>query len=183
MSPVSTVRRANAWIRDRAAVLAKFGVVGVVGIVVNLGVFNALRLGPLGIENAVGGSDDRVVTAKVIATVVSITFAWVAHRGWTFKNRRRHRPVKELILFGSVNALALVIEAGTVAVTHHGLGWTSLLADNVASLAGIALGTIARYVGFTTLVFSREPGPPRGRAKPSTNVTDDEFRHDEAAKR
>lgn len=157
MSPVITVRRAQAWVRERAAVLAKFGVVGVVGIVVNLGVFNALRLGPLGIDQSIGGNDDRVVTAKVIATVVSIAFAWVAHRGWTFKNRSKHRPVKELLLFGAVNAFALVLEAGTVAATHHGLGWTSLLADNVASLAGIALGTIARYVGFTTLVFSRHP--------------------------
>jgi putative flippase GtrA len=128
--------------------------VGVIGIVVNLGVFNALRLGPLGPDQTVGGNDDRVVTAKVIATVASIAFAWVAHRGWTFKGRRRHQPAKELLLFGAVNAVALVIEAGTVAFTHHGLGLTSLFADNVFSLVGIGLGTIARYAGFTAFVFS-----------------------------
>ncbi len=85
--------------------------VGVLGIVVNLGVFNALRLGPLGPNDTVGGDDDRVVTAKVIATVVSILFAWVAHRGWTFKGLQRHRPVKELALFGAVNGVAIVVEA------------------------------------------------------------------------
>ncbi len=42
-----------------------------------------------------------------------------------------------------------------VALTHHGFGWTSLLADNVSSLVGIGLGTIMRYFGFTALVFSR----------------------------
>lgn len=159
MSPVTSVRRATAWVRDRAAVLAKFGVVGVLGVVVNLGVFNALRAGPLGVDDAVGGNDDRVVTAKVIATVASVVFAWVAHRGWTFRDRRRHAPAKELVLFGAVNAVALVLEAGAVALTHHGLGWTSWLADNASSLVGIGLGTIARYIGFTTLVFSRDAGP------------------------
>jgi len=159
MSPVNPVRRVGAWIRARAALLARFGVVGALGVVVNLGVFNALRAGPLGPDVAVGGSDDRVVTAKVIATIASIAFAWAAHRGWTFRGRRRHRPGKELLLFGAVNAAALVLEAGAVALTHHGLGWTSWMADNVSSLAGIGLGTIARYVGFTTWVFAPASSP------------------------
>ena len=158
MSQVTPVRRVTAWVRDRATVLTKFGVVGALGVMVNLGIFNALRAGPLAIDVTVGGNDDRVVTAKVIATVASIIFAWVAHRGWTFKDRRRHRPSMELLLFGAVNAFALVLEAGTVALTHHGLGWTSRLADNASSLAGIGLGTIARYIGFTAFVFS--PAPP-----------------------
>lgn len=148
--------RLAAWVRQRGSVLARFGVVGVAGIVVNLGVFNALRVGPLGPDVSVGGNDDRVVTAKVIATVVSIVFAWIAHRGWTFKGRQRHRPLKELSMFGAVNAVAIVVEAGLVALTHHGFGWTSLLADNASSLAGIGLGTIVRYVGFTTLVFTSD---------------------------
>jgi putative flippase GtrA len=157
MSPVTPVRRVSSWVRDHAAILAKFGVVGALGVVVNLGVFNVLRLGPLGPDDSVGGNDDRVVTAKVIAAVVSIAFAWVAHRGWTFKGRQRHRPAKELVIFGAVNAVALVLEAGTVAFAHHGMGLTSLLADNVSSLVGIGLGTIARYIGFTMFVFDSAP--------------------------
>lgn len=157
-----SVQTVVAWVRQRAGVLTRFGVVGIAGIVVNLGVFNALRLGPLGPDASVGGNDDRVVTAKVIATIVSIGFAWVAHRGWTFKGRQRHRPLKELALFGSVNAVAIVVEAGLVALTHHGFGWTSLLADNVSSLVGIGLGTVVRYLGFTALVFNS--GDPRDGA-------------------
>lgn len=154
----TALARPIKWVRERASILARFGVVGVAGIVVNLGVFNALRLGPLGPDVSVGGNDDRVVTAKVLATVVSILFAWVAHRGWTFKGQRRHRPAKELALFGAVNAVAIVVEAGLVALTHHGFGWTSLLADNASSLVGIGLGTIVRYFGFTAFVF---PGGDR----------------------
>jgi len=154
LSVQTALTRLVKWVRERASVLARFGVVGVAGIVVNLGVFNALRLGPLGPDDSVGGNDDRVVTAKVLATVVSILFAWVAHRGWTFKGQQRHRPAKELALFGAVNAVAIVVEAGLVALTHHGFGWTSLLADNASSLVGIGLGTIVRYFGFTAFVFT-----------------------------
>ncbi|WP_296666445.1 GtrA family protein [Demequina sp.] len=142
------------WIRERAGELTRFGVVGLAGIVVNLGVFNLLRLGPLGPDAEIAGDDDRVVTAKVIATLTSILFAWVAHRRWTYKGRTRHRPARELVLFGLVNALALAVEAGAVAVSHHAWGFTSLLADNIASLVGIGLGTVTRYAGYGLFVFS-----------------------------
>ncbi len=168
-----TIRPVVAWLRERAGVLARFGVVGVAGIVVNLGVFNALRLGPFGPDVSVAGNDDRVVTAKVIATVVSIMFAWVAHRGWTFKGQRRHRAAKELLLFGAVNAVAIVAEAGLVALTHHGLGWTSVLADNASSLVGIGMGTIIRYFGFTMLVFSQGHVVATGTTAPRDDADDD----------
>lgn len=155
VTTTSLTHRAVAWLRARVGLLARFGTVGVAGIVVNLGVFNLLRLGPLSPDSSVAGDDDRVVTAKVIATVASIVFAWIAHRGWTYRGRRRHTPAKELALFGAVNAVALLLEAGVVALTHHGFGWTSWWADNLSSLVGIGLGTIARYVGFSLFVFAR----------------------------
>ncbi|MFV0287158.1 MAG: GtrA family protein [Demequina sp.] len=147
-------------VRARAGELLRFGAVGLAGIVVNLGVFNLLRLGPLAPDAHVAGDDDRVVTAKIIATLVSILFAWVAHRGWTFRGPSRHRPLAELALFGLINAVALLIEAGAVAISHHGLGYTSLAADNLASVVGIGLGTIARYAGFSLFVFSSEAAAP-----------------------
>ncbi|WP_291377588.1 GtrA family protein [Demequina sp.] len=161
-----SIRAIVAWLRQRAGTLARFGAVGVAGIVVNLGVFNALRLGPLGPDVTVAGNEDRVVTAKVIATIASIVFAWIAHRGWTFKGQRRHRAAKELMLFGAVNAVAIAVEASLVALTHHGFGWTSLLADNASSLVGIGLGTVIRYFGFTMLVFA-------GGATDDAGSTDD----------
>ena len=137
----------------RVAELVRFLAVGLAGVVVNLGVFNLLRWGPLSPASHVWGDSDRVVTAKVIAALVSILFAWWAHRGWTFRGQRRHRPASELVLFLVINGAALAVEAGTVAVAHHGLGLTSLLWDNVSSLAGIGLGTVARYVGYKLWVF------------------------------
>lgn len=141
------------WLRKRAGELARFGVVGVAGIVVNLGTFNLLRMGPLAPDATVAGEDDRVVTAKIIATVVSILFAWVAHREWTYRGRSRHRPGRELALFAVINGAAMAVEAGALAVSHHWWGFTSLLADNIASLVGIGLGTVTRYVGYGLFVF------------------------------
>jgi putative flippase GtrA len=117
-------------------------------------VFNALRLGPLGPDARFAGESDRVVTAKIIATLVSIAFAWIAHRQWTFRGARRHPPARELVLFVIVNGAALAAEAGTVAVSHYVLSFTSLLADNFASIIGIGLGTIARYAGYKIFVFA-----------------------------
>lgn len=137
----------------RIAEAARFLAVGAAGVVVNLGIFNLLRLGPLSAEADFLGAEDRVVTAKVLATIVSIIFAWWAHRGWTFRGGRRHRPFAEGMLFFAINAVALIVEAGTVALSHHGLGLDTLAWDNLFSLVGIGLGTVARYAGYRLFVF------------------------------
>ncbi|WNM23889.1 GtrA family protein [Demequina capsici] len=142
-----------AWVRSRAGELARFATVGVAGVVVNLGVFNLLRMGPFAPSSEIAGDDDRVVTAKAIATLVSIAFAWVAHRGWTFRGMSVRKPSEEALLFLVVNGAALVLESGAVALSHHVLGLTSALADNVAAAVGIGLGTIARYGGYRAFLF------------------------------
>ncbi|WP_160297437.1 GtrA family protein [Demequina flava] len=157
-------------LRSRAGELLRFGAVGIAGIVVNLGVFNLLRLGPLAPDSEIAGDDDRVVTAKIIATVVSIIFAWWAHRGWTFRGPKRHTPTRELALFAVINGVAIVLEAAVVAISHHGLGYTSLMADNVASIIGIGLGTITRYIGYDLFVFTSEG---KAQADAAGSVSDD----------
>ena len=56
-------------------------------------------------------------------------------------------------MFGLVNLVAIVAEAGTLAVSHYVLGFTSLAADNLASVIGIGVGTVLRYVGYKVFVF------------------------------
>jgi putative flippase GtrA len=142
-----------AWVRSHAGELGRFGVVGVAGVIVNLAVFNLLRLTVLSEDSEFLGAQDRVITAKVIATLVSILFAWVAHRSWTFRTHKTHRPVRELVVFALVNLVAIVAEAGTLAVSHYVFAFTSLAADNVASVIGIGIGTVLRYVGYKVFVF------------------------------
>jgi putative flippase GtrA len=140
-------------LRAQTSEVARFLAVGLAGVVINLAVFNLLRWGPLSPDAEVAGDTDRVVTAKVIAAIVSIFFAWWAHRGWTFRGESRHRPLREFVLFGLVNLAALAVEAGVLAFTHHGLGLDTLAWDNVFSVVGIGLGTVARYAGYRLLVF------------------------------
>ena len=53
-----------------------------------------------------------------------------------------------------VNLVAIVAEAGVLALSHYALGFTSLAADNVASMLGIGVGTVLRYVGYKVFVFA-----------------------------
>ncbi|MFW7413676.1 GtrA family protein [Demequina sp. SO4-18] len=160
------------WVRERGSQLARFAAVGATGVVVNLGAFNLLRLGPLSPDAEVAGDEDRVVTAKVIATVISIAFAWWAHRGWTFRGGRRHGASREITLFLAVNGVALVLEAAVVATSHHGLGYTSLWADNVASVIGIGLATVTRYAGYSLFVFHAAAPVPSAPDEPPASGAD-----------
>ncbi|WP_430868520.1 GtrA family protein [Demequina aurantiaca] len=143
----------GTWVRGRAGELAKFGTVGIAGIVVDAGVFNLLLLGPL-------SAADKVITAKIIASVASTLFAWAAHRWWTFRGRRGNTPAKELAIFVLVNGAALAAQAGVLAISHYVLGLTGPLADNFFAYAiGLPLGTVVRYVGYRTFVFTANDAP------------------------
>jgi len=139
------------WWRARRAELSAFAVVGIAGVGVNAAVYNVLLLGPL-------GAAEKVATAKAIATAVSVLFAWVAHRVWTFRASRSHRPTRELLLFLAVNVVGFVMEPASVYVSHHILGYTSRLADNVAAFGvGLPIGTVVRYLGYRAFVFTKVP--------------------------
>ena len=57
--------RVSAWWRERRDELLRFGVVGGVALVVDIGLFNLLQFGP-GAPLA-----DKVVTAKVVSALVA----------------------------------------------------------------------------------------------------------------
>nr|WP_240977935.1 GtrA family protein [Knoellia sp. DB2414S] len=128
--------------------MIKFGVVGGVAFIIDVGLFNLLRHTAL---------EDKPSTAKVISAGVATLVAWIGNRMWTFR-RRRNRPVHhEALLFFVTNGVALLIGVGVIAFSHYVLDLKSLSADNVANLIGIALGTLFRFWAYRTFVFSREP--------------------------
>lgn len=128
--------------------MIKFGVVGGVAFVVDVGLFNLLRHTAL---------EDKPSTAKVISATVATLVAWIGNRMWTFR-RRRNRPVHhEALLFFVTNGVALLIGVGVIAFSHYVLDLRSLTADNIANIVGIGLGTLFRFWAYRTVVFSREP--------------------------
>jgi putative flippase GtrA len=93
------------------------------------------------------------VTSKTLATVVSMSVAYVAHRQWSFSHRARTGLRREYLLFAVVNGGTLLLNVGIVALVRYPLGQHSALVLQVANLVGIALGTVIRYLAYRQWVF------------------------------
>jgi len=140
-------------VRQRLPELAKFGSVGLVAYVVDLGVFNLFRV-------IVGTSP---IIAKVISVAVATIVAWLGNRYWTFSTRRTDTSGKELLEFASINVIGLLIGIACLWISHYLLGFTSVLADNISgNIIGLGLGTLFRYFGYQKWVFTgnrQSPAP------------------------
>lgn len=129
--------------------VAKFGVVGLVAFVIDIGLFNVLRGLDLG-----GPLAAKPLTAKIVSVVVATTFAYFGNRYWTFRHRGRTSMRREYVLFFVLNAVGLLISVGCLWFSHYALGFTSLLADNIsANFVGIGLGTLFRFWSYRRWVF------------------------------
>ncbi|WP_246136567.1 GtrA family protein [Leekyejoonella antrihumi] len=127
--------------------LVKFGIIGVVSFVIDLGGFNWLVSGSL---------EHKVTTAKIISGGVATVFSWVGNRFWTFRHRH-NRPVHhEAALFFAVNGVALAMSAGWVAFAHYLLNAQGALWLNINAFIGIALGTLFRFWTYRRFVFVNE---------------------------
>jgi putative flippase GtrA len=137
--------RSAAW--HRLLELARFGSVGALAYVVDLGVFNLIRL-----SDSLG---HKPLTAKVVSVAVATLVAWLGNRYWTFAARRRQERGRELVGFLVVNVGGMLVAVACLAVSHYVLGFTSPLADNVAANGvGLVLGTAFRYVAYRRWVFT-----------------------------
>ena len=127
--------------------VAKFGIVGAVSFVVDMGLFNLLVNGAM---------DSKITTAKIISGAVATGVAWIGNRFWTFRHRR-NRPVHhEVALFFLVNGIALGVSALWVAFTHYTLGLDGPVWLNVNAFIGIGLGTLFRFWTYRRFIFSAE---------------------------
>ena len=145
--------------RARLLELLRFGSVGAVAFVVDVGLFNLVRFGPGEVL------EDKPLTAKALSVAVATLVAWLGNRFWTFSQRRTATPVRELVGFAVVNVGGMLIAVGCLAFSHYALGLTSPLADNIsANGVGLVLGMVFRYLAYRNFVFT---GAPRS-AEPQT---------------
>ncbi|MCU1441432.1 MAG: GtrA family protein [Rhodoglobus sp.] len=136
----------------------RFGIVGLGGLVVDVAVFNILRLTVLAPEVLHEGP----VIAKVISTSLAIIANWMGNRYWTFGTERRLQAWREGVEFTIVSIAGMGIGLLCLWVSHYVLGYTSLLADNVASnVIGLALGTAFRFTFYRLWVFNPRFHGPR----------------------
>jgi len=123
--------------------LAKFGVVGLAGSVVDLGgaayLHGALGVGPM--------------VSKGLAIIAATVVTYLGSRFWTFRHRVNQALLREGVLFAALNVVGLAIAECVIAFVTYGLDMKGTLAYNAASVAGTGLGTIFRYFSYKKWVF------------------------------
>ena len=139
--------------------MLKFGVVGAVAFVIDLGGYNLLVFGPhlLGMfdqQTTTGMLHDKPLTARVISATVATLVAWLGNRLWTFRHRRNRQATHELALFVFFNVVAMVISVACLGMSRYGFGLHTQLADNVTNIFGIGIGTLFRFWSYRKFVFA-----------------------------
>jgi putative flippase GtrA len=167
---VTVVRGLYERFRQLIHEAAKFGVVGVVGVLItNFGyalLHNTFGTGP--------------VTATTIATIVATAVSYVANRYWSFRHRERTSVAREGVIFFVLNGVGLLIQDAVVAFNFYILGYGhNKVAEFIALNVGIAIATLFRFWSYRKWVWvapadgaeagagRREP-QPAGPAAPGT---------------
>ena len=153
------IDRARAAINGLMTEMLKFGTVGVVAFVIDLGGYNLLVFGPhlmglLGEGQDAGALHGKPLTARIISASAGTFVAWLGNRLWTFRRRRRRPAAHELALFVAFNLVAMAIAVACLSFSRYGLDLHSPLADNVANMAGIGLGALFRFWAYREFVFA-----------------------------
>ena len=125
--------------------IAKFGVVGAINYVVDVGLFNLLLT---------QGLEHKPLTAKAISTVVAATSSYFMNRHWTWRHRARTGLWREYGLFIVLSAVGLALTLGCLAFGEYVLNEHSLLARNFwGNIVGVAFGMVWRFWSFKRWVF------------------------------
>lgn len=127
--------------------ISAFGVLGVVNLFVDVGLFNLMHfrigLGP--------------TTSNIISTSVATTLSYFGNRHWSFSHRARTGLRREYALFFAINLIALGISSVVIAFTFYVVGAHSAFALNVAKFVGIGIGTVFRFWSYKRFVFPPHP--------------------------
>jgi putative flippase GtrA len=132
--------------------VAKFGVVGAINYVIDVGIFNTLVLGPL---------HHKPITSKAISTIIAATSSYFMNRHWTWRHRARRGLGHEYSMFILLSAVGLALTLACLSFGEYVLHEHSLLARNVwGNVVGVAIGMVWRFWAFKRWVFL-EPEPDR----------------------
>src|SRR4051794_14667608 len=128
----------------------KFGVVGLVGLGVDVAVFNMLRLGVVGGGHFFSGP----IGANIVSVTLSTIVTWFGNRYWTFREHRRANYLLELFEFSVVAIAGLLISMLCLWISHYVLGYDNLVADNISkNIIGLALATAFRFLLYRYWVY------------------------------
>lgn len=135
------------------AELTKFGLIGTVGLITDLGGANLLH-GPAGLGP---------LTAKAIAATSATVLSYTGHRLWTFRHRANQGVLRGWLIFFGLNLVGLLVSLLVIGFFTEVLRLHGLAAYNVAQAFGVVLGMLFRYWSYRRWVFlAFEPGEQVG---------------------
>jgi putative flippase GtrA len=129
------------------AELVKFGAVGAIAAVVDLGGAGFLE------NNHLTGP----LTSKAISTAIATVVSYLGNRFWTFKDRDNHAPLRAWTVFAVLNLVGLAIAEAVIGITYYGLSFHDSLAYNVAQVIGTGLAMVFRFWSYKKWVFIAPP--------------------------
>ena len=146
-------------VRQHLPELLKFGVVGGIGSVIDLGGAAVLH-SKFHVEG---------LEAKALSTAAATVVTYLGSRFWTFKHRDNQAMHREAVLFIVLNLIGLLIAEVVVGFVTYGLGRHSQLDFNAASVVGTGLATIFRYFAYKRWVFLAPAQNSSAASLPSPN--------------
>jgi putative flippase GtrA len=125
----------------------RFGMVGAVSYVLDVALFNVLRVNHLGVFS-------EPLVAKTMGVALATLVAWLGTRYWTFRRHLRADFGREFVEFVVVAGAGYAVNLLVLFVSHYVLGFRSVLADNIAgNLLGAALGAVVRFLLYRAWVY------------------------------
>jgi putative flippase GtrA len=151
-APATTTDRVPPSWRRLGAQLTKFTLIGGIGFVADVTVFNALLQVPM-------HTSGWPLAAKTASTLVAIIINWLGNHWWTF---RRHKSesagggsvFREGVEFFVASLVGSSVALICLGISHYVLNLTSPFADNIsANVVGLVLGSALRFVAYRWWVF------------------------------
>lgn len=125
----------------------RFGLVGLGGLMVDVGVLSLVMTTGLG-----------PYTARLVSFFAAVTFTWYANRTFTFGVSGRRNLLKEWLAFVSVNSVGGLVNYGVYSLL---VAFTATVAAYpvLGVVAGSLAGMIFNYTGSSRVVFRARPAP------------------------
>jgi len=118
-----------------------FGLVGAVGFIIDIGLFNLFF-------------HDGQIVAKCISTSVATIVTYFGNRYFSFSHRARSGIGRETSVFFSINVLTLLFSLAVIAIFEYPFGFKHhVLVMNLVNLGTIAIGTLFRFWSYKRFVF------------------------------
>jgi len=128
--------------------IAKFGAVGIIGVVVQFASLSVL----------IDMMPHAVVRANIIATLLAILVNYIGYRYWVYRDTDSKTRAHEITLFLIFSGIGLVVQNGVLYALTYGLDLHTKLEVMACSFIGIGVATLFRFWAYRTWVFSAPAG-------------------------